>query len=174
MSLATLNVWITQIGHPCQIGDNIQWFVHIVDCEGKPVTWCGKSYRDIPTKCGHAEIEIPPGCYAVFASENRQDAQGHQGGFGVYGNQLTHVQVVRVNCGDHACVTLFSPSAHFCGTWFGAAIVVLLPALAASGVNPKIINAAANAVKELVAVLPADEFSKNLRAFLPRAAQDAT
>jgi hypothetical protein len=30
--------------------------------------------------------------------------------------------MVRANCGDHACVTLFDPSLHLCGTWLGAAI----------------------------------------------------
>lgn len=166
MSLATLNVWITEIGDPCHISDTDkhQWFVHIVDCEGKPLTWCGKSYRDLEAKCGHLQVEIPPGCYAVFASEN---AQG-RGGLGEFGNLLTHVQVVRANCGDHVCVTLFSPSAHFCGTWFAGAIFAFSNGLAQ--VNPKLTKAAFDAVEALVAVLPADRFSTNVRAeFLPRA-----
>jgi hypothetical protein len=166
MSLATLNVWITAIGDPCHIIDEQpkrDWFVHIVDCEGKPLTWCGRSYRDLKAKCGHLQVEIPPGCYVVFASEN---SQGH--GLGEFGNLLTHLQIVRANCGDHVCVTLFSPSAHFCGTWFAGAIYVFGAALANAGVDPKITAAALEAVQRLVSVLPADRFSTNLRAFLPR------
>ncbi|HLX06552.1 MAG TPA: hypothetical protein VKY89_01680 [Thermoanaerobaculia bacterium] len=170
MSLATLNVWITSIGEPCHI-DSRTWFVHVVDCEGRPVTWCNKTYRDMPAKCGHLEVEIPPGCYSVFATwDPSPDIKDFPENFG---NQLTHIQIVRVNCGDHACVTLFSPSAHFCGTWFGAAIAVFLPALANTKINPQLATNALRAVRELVAALPADEFSNNLRAFLPRAAQDA-
>jgi hypothetical protein len=32
--------------------------------------------------------------------------------------------MVRVNCGDHACVTLFPPTAHFCGIWWVRALKV--------------------------------------------------
>jgi hypothetical protein len=168
MSLATLNVWITAIGDPCHIGDNINWFVHIVDCEGKPLTWCGRSYRDLPAKCGHLEVEIPPGCYVVFASEDRQGQ-----GFGEFGNQLTHVQIVRARCGDHVCVTLFSPSAHLCGAWFGGAVLRLFDALGNVGVDPKVVTAVLNGVRALVPALPAKGFDTNLAAFLPLRDRDA-
>jgi hypothetical protein len=164
MSLATLNVWVTAIGDPCHIGDTIQWFVHIVDCEGNPLTWCGKSYRDLPTECGHLEVQIPPGCYAVFASE---DPAGE--GFGEFGNHLTHIQIVRANCCDHVCVTLFSPSAHLCGAWFGGAVLALFPAIANLGVDRQLITGALEAVRSLVAVLPANTFTTNLEAYLPAA-----
>jgi hypothetical protein len=160
MSTATLNVWITEIGDPCHIVSSDRWFVHIVDCEGKVLKWCGKVYRDIPAKCGHAQIEIPPGCYAVFASENKAGE-----GIPPFGNQLTHVQVVRANCCDHICVTLFSPSAHYCGTWFANALVQHEGGLTRAGVDPNLVRGAIEAVRALVGRMPADPFSANLEGF---------
>jgi hypothetical protein len=81
--------------------------------------WCGKTYTFLKAKCGLLEIEIPPGCYTVFASMGA--------GIPPFGNQLTHVQVVRANCGDHVCVTLFSPTGHYCGTWFASALQTQAP-----------------------------------------------
>jgi hypothetical protein len=162
MSDANLNVWITAFGDPCHIIDVDEWFVHVVDCGGKVVKWCGKTYRDIPTKCGHAEIQIPPGCYAVFASHSKASAT-HP-----FGNRLTHVQIVRVNCGDHACVTLFSPTMWFCGTWFKAAIEQHIELLANAKVDQKTARAAIDAVQNLLAKIPADPFSANLEEFQER------
>jgi len=160
MSTARLNVWITRIGDPCHIDDKHQWFVHVVDCEGRPVTWCDRSYRDVPAKCGHVEIEIPPGCYTVFASLNPKGK-----GIPPFGNQLTHVQIVRANCGDHVCVTLFSPSQHYCGTWFAYAVRQNLTGLVEAGVDRQVATAAIEAVERLVAQTPIDTFSANLQEF---------
>jgi hypothetical protein len=160
MSAVTLSVWITAIGDPCHIVAEDNWFVHIVDCEGKVLTWCGKRYRDIPTKCGHVEIQIPPGCYSVFASHSKQGE-----GVPPFGNRLTHVQVVRANCGDHVCVTLFSPSLWYCGTWFKAAVEQHLIGLEKVRVEPKVARAAIDAVQNLLDKFPADPFTANLQAF---------
>lgn len=157
MSAATLNVWITAIGDPCHIASN-EWYVDIVDCEGKVLEWCGKVYRDLPAKCGHLEIEIPPGCYAVFAVENPR-------GIPPFGNQLTHIQIVRANCGDHVCVTLFAPSAHLCGSWFGTALRGNLGGLVKAGVAEQTIRAAIEAVNEVVKAIPANPFSTSLAEF---------
>jgi hypothetical protein len=160
MSTATLNCWITEIGDPCHIINHDEWFVHIVDCEGKVLTWCGKTYRDIPTKCGHAEIEIPPGCYAVFAGHSTKGT-----GIGEFGNRLTHVQIVRANCGDHVCVTLFSPSLWYCGTWFKAAIKQQAAGLKKAGVDDKTAKAAVDAVQNVLGKLRCDTFTQNLEVF---------
>jgi hypothetical protein len=180
MSLVTLDVWITPIGDPCHISD-ATWFVHVVDCEGNPVRWCTKNYLNIEAKCGHAEIQIPPGCYVVFATENATsvvttpttsqtvNTPGHIVDFG---NQLTHVQIVRANCGDHFCVTLFSPSLHFCGGWFGSAVTTLHTTLVNFGVGREIIDGAVSAVEKLLAAVPADRFSTNLQAFMPKKGTD--
>ena len=41
MSTATLNVWITDFGDACHIEDSEKWFVHITDCTGNVLKWCG-------------------------------------------------------------------------------------------------------------------------------------
>ena len=115
MGTANLQVWITQRGDPCRIATT-EHFVYVLECcTGKPLRWCGRVYSGLKTKCGHLEIDIPPGCYIVGAVESTA-------GIPPLGNCLTHIAMVRVNCGDHACVTLFDPSLHLCGTWLGAAI----------------------------------------------------
>lgn len=158
MSTARLNVWITAIGDPCHIiqeNKEEQWFVHIVDCDGKVLTWCGRKYRDIETKCGHVEIEIPPGCYAVFASHTKGGAEGQ------FGNRLTHVQVVRANCGDHVCVTLFSPTLWYCGTWFADAVRQQAAALRGAGVDEAVARNAIGAVEALLKQGKVDRFTTN-------------
>ena len=161
MSTARLNVWITEIGDPCHIiDDKDEWFVHIVDCEGQVLTWCGRKYRDIPAKCGHAEIEIPPGCYAVLASHSREGAINPP-----FGNRLTHVQIVRANCGDHICVTLFSPSLWHCGTWFKAAVEQQMAGLTRAQVDQRVARTAVEAVQNLLDKIPVDPFTKNLEVF---------
>lgn len=155
MSTATINVWITAFGDPCHIipeQSGETWYVHVLDCSGRPLEWCGRRYLNIRTTCGHAEIELPPGCYAVLASHTfvQNPATG-------FGNRLSHVGVVRVNCGDHACVTLFSPSGWFCGTWFANAIQGYAQA---GALNREVVQRAVEAIRPVLAELPADEFSK--------------
>jgi hypothetical protein len=166
MSTATLNVWITEIGDPCHIikpnpdpvtGDPLGWFVHVLDCDGKVLEWCGTTYRDIPAKCGHAEIELPPGCYSVMASHSPK-------GVGVppFGNRLTHVSVVRVNCGDHACVTLFSPSIWNCGTWFKTAIQDHTAVLVKGGMKAEVARGAVAAIDAFLKQVKIDPFTQNM------------
>jgi hypothetical protein len=125
MGTATMNVWVTEIGDPCKIDTEHQWYVHVLHCDGSFLTWCrdGRErvpYTNIKTQCGHAEFEVPPGEYLVMATWSPSAGDPHR-----LGNHLTHLQVVRVNCEDHACVTLFPPTAHFCGTWFQIALRTL-------------------------------------------------
>jgi hypothetical protein len=158
MTTATLNVWITGFGDPCHIEDKETWFVHITDCEGKPLEWCGKQFTFIPAGCGHLEVEIPPGCYTVFAGHS---AQGQ--GIPPFGNRLTHVQVVRANCGDHVCVTLFSPSLWYCGTWFAHAVATQIEGLQNAKIEPKLAHEAVRAVNALLKMLPVDTYTANTR-----------
>ena len=162
MSTATLNVWITEIGDPCHIikphGDE-EWFVHVTDCDGNVVEWCGRKYRDIPAKCGHVEIELPPGCYSVLASHTKGG-----GWFPPFGNRLTHVSIVRVNCGDHACVTLFSPSIWHCGTWFKTAIQDHTAALTKAGMKAETARGAIAAIDTFLQQVKIDPFTQNMEA----------
>jgi hypothetical protein len=160
MSTGNLNIWVTGFGDPCHIEDKEHWFVHILDCEGKPLTWCGKKYIFMEAKCGHLEVNVPPGCYTVFAGHSPQGA-----GVPPFGNRLTHVAVVRVNCGDHACVTLFSPSMWFCGTWFAHAVQTQMAGLQKANIDAKVATAAVQAVRALLEKLPPDDFTTNTRLF---------
>jgi hypothetical protein len=75
------------------------------------------------------------------------------------------IQVVRANCGDHVCVTLFSPSLWFCGTWFKAAVEQHLTDLANAKVDQRVARVAVDAVQNLLEKLTAEPFAANLQAF---------
>lgn len=119
MSEARLNVWVTKVGEPCRIDDRTQWFVHVLHCNGEILEYCGRRYANIPTKCGHVDIPIPPGCYMVVATWS--PAPGGAAPTSL-GNHISHLQIVRANCGDHVCVTLFPPTFHWCGIWWLVAL----------------------------------------------------
>jgi hypothetical protein len=160
MSTAKVNIWVTETGDPCRIS-NREYFVYVLHCNGEVLKWCGKTYAFVPrpkgqpidrsmqTKCGHLEIEIPPGCYIVGAVVNPS-------GIKPLGNHLTHIAVVRANCGDEICVTLFDPSLHICATWLGAAINTYVGGGGWGGgvqLNPNVLGAMQNAGKALDALV---------------------
>ena len=158
MSKAFLCVWATRVAKPCEIEDEKTLFVYVLKCDGKPLVHCGKKYVAMPTKCGYVEFEIPPGCYIVGAVENPN-------GIAPLGNHLTHIQIVRVNCGDRVCVTLFNPAAHFCGHWFLSAVRHHLEA-AGNAVPAETARAIRNALQPLEALvkaLPEDEVTRALK-----------
>jgi hypothetical protein len=161
MSTATLNIWITEFSDPCHIMSRKEYYVHIVDCEGKPLVWCGRDYTFMPVKCGHLEVEVPPGCYAVFGTESPKGA-----GIVPFGNHLTHIQVVRANCGDHVCVTLFVPEFGHCGTWFHQALVGHAPIFQRADIDRVLVTSATEAVQAVVRavqeVSPPTAFDRNL------------
>jgi hypothetical protein len=115
MGMAKLQIWFTAEGSPCTISerdehDNLPWEVAIMHCDGRALTWCGRRYVGIPARCGHVEIDVPPGCYVIRGGENMGvDAHG-----GVTGNHLTDHAVVTACCDESTCVTLFAPSLHNC------------------------------------------------------------
>jgi len=67
MSLGRLNVFVSELDHGCKV-DSRTWFVTIYDCDGRVFEWCGRRYVAIPARCGHLEIELPPGCYTLLAA----------------------------------------------------------------------------------------------------------
>jgi hypothetical protein len=146
---AKLCVWVTEFGDPCHIMQSETFYVHITLCDGNVLKWCDRTYSYIPTKCGMVEIEVPPGCYSVFATHTPKPGEGVP----PFGNRLTHLQVVRVNCGDHVCVTLFSPSIWYCGTWFMDAVNAYHGALEKNKIDPKLATNAAEAVNALLGAL---------------------
>ena len=122
MGTGKLQIWITSESDPCRISerdehDNLPWVVGIWHCNGQLLNWCGRKYFGMEARCGHLEVDLPPGCYVVRAA----DWMGltHQG---VWGNHWTDHGVVTVCCDQTTCVTLFAPSAHNCGVGFLGAV----------------------------------------------------
>lgn len=160
MSTARLNVWIYKKGDACHIDDATRWFVHITDCHGNVLHWCGRKYAFLPARCGHLEVEIPPGCYTVFASwtPEKEVHPPHQ----PFGNHLTHVQIVRANCGDHVCVNLFQPTGHYCGTWWDKTLTAYTPVFEAARLDLNLARAAQTATAKFVATLEPDPYAVNV------------
>lgn len=67
-----------------------------------------------------------------------------------------------MNCGDHACVTLFSPSLWFCGSWFGNALRAQRKGLIKAGVKAEATTAAADAIDAVLKHLKPDTFTQNM------------
>jgi hypothetical protein len=114
MGLGNLNIWIRyepDITWSCRVDTVNPWYVTIKDCTGRILEWCGRVYRRIPTKCGHIEIEVPPGCYILSAI-----------GYATGSNTFTAPAFVVVNCGETVCVNLLAPIVHNCGWYFTSGI----------------------------------------------------
>jgi hypothetical protein len=141
MSTATLNVWISNLGHPCSIANDegagipYHWRVAVANCDGQVVNWsegryrlhhedkwipipkhtppggtvAGWWYEMIPTRDGHVEIEVPPGCYTVVGSMHTWFDHGV-----LYGNWATDRAIVQGCCGDDVCVRLYASSFQPC------------------------------------------------------------
>lgn len=136
MGLGKLNVWVSDVADPCGTWPG-SGLMTIFDCNGILEWPCGRfltpdgqwkdvpngAYKDLPFRCGHLEVELPPGCYWVVAGY--VSVPGHY----IHLNHTTHVGIVQVCCGETACVKLFNPTIRLCWDWF----VVGLRVLAATG-----------------------------------------
>lgn len=111
MGFATLNVFVSGIDDPC-IVDNRTWYVTIYNCDGNVLEYCGKKYAVLPAKCGHLEIQVPPGCYRINAVWGYRVVKP---GLIYRANHFTDSAIVNLCCEQTACVKLFNPSAHRCG-----------------------------------------------------------
>lgn len=139
MSTSILNVWISKLGEPCKIQNDFDnsrfnWVVSIFHCDGDVLNWSEGRYRfhrddpwipikkhvppggtsgwwydSVPTKDGHVEIELPPGCYVVRATLHSWFQNGR-----LFGNWATDRSIVQVCCGEHVCTTLYAPTAQAC------------------------------------------------------------
>lgn len=141
MSTSILNVWITNLGDPCSIANDIgsgipyHWSVAVGHCNGKTLNWsegryrfnrddkwtpipfhtpaglntAGWWYEMIPTRDGHVEIEVPPGCYTVVGSMHTWFVNGV-----LHGNWATDRGIVQACCGEDVCVTLYASSMQPC------------------------------------------------------------
>jgi hypothetical protein len=143
--MSKLNVWISAIDDPCGL-DNRTWYVNVYDCDGNILQWCGRRYVVIPARCGHLEIEVPPGCYRINAVWGFSFAGG-----AYYVNHFTDSTIVHACCGEHVCVKLFNPSIHRCGVIFLRAVrdMVLQKA-----VKPEVAREVEGAVGRLLQFIP--------------------
>lgn len=102
MGLATLNVWVHDPTDPCKISDT-PWKITVTYCNGNPVEWCGHTFSAEEAQCGHAEFQLPPGCYIVrgftFLLLNK-----------IFFFSLTEHALVIVGCDEAACVHLYTPT----------------------------------------------------------------
>jgi hypothetical protein len=157
MSVARLNVWVTAVGDPCRIDTDHQWFVHVLHCEGDILEWPkGNKYINLPTKDAHLELDIPPGCYMVAATWSPGPVSAAPTSLG---NHISHLAIVRANCGDHVCVTLFPPTFHWCGIWW---LVALREAIARKAVPANAAKPALQAVEKLLEQVPRDPFTEKM------------
>ena len=145
MGMARLNVWVSDRDDPCAISDRT-WFITIYDCDGRVLTWCRRRYLVMPARCGHLEVEVPPGCYRISAVWGFGPTER-----GLWGNHFTDSAIVQARCDETVCVRLFNPSIHRCGLIFLRAVQDLvkqkdIPGRVAKGVQA--------AVEELVALAP--------------------
>jgi hypothetical protein len=110
------------------------WVVAVFDCNGRVLNWSegrwrfhrddpwtpiplhtppggilGWWYDSIPTRNGHVEIEVPPGCYVLRGSMHTWFLNGI-----LYGNWATDHGIVQACCGDEPCITLYAPTAPAC------------------------------------------------------------
>ena len=118
MGMSKLNVFVSELGDPCRVSQRT-WYVTIYDCHGQVLRHCGMPYLLLDAHCGHLEVEVPPGCYTVQAVWSYSVVVPGQ----VYrANHFTHKAIVQACCGGHACVTLFNPKVHECGTIYALAV----------------------------------------------------
>ncbi len=144
MGMSKLNVWVSAMDDPCGI-DNRTWYVTIYDCDGNVLEWCGRRYVILPAKCGHLEVEVPPGCYYLKAVWSFSILGGL-----IHVNHFTDAAIVQACCGQTVCVKLFNPSVHRCGIILLRAIRNLVQQKAVKPELAKQHEAALNAVLALI------------------------
>jgi hypothetical protein len=141
VSTSILNTWITEVGEPCTITNNpwvvvvlhcdgrvLNWsegryryrrddpWIPIQshplrDLSGNPTGPEGWWYDGIPSRDGHVEIEVPPGCYSLRATSHTWWLHGI-----LYGNGATDRAIVQASCGQDVCANLFASSIYACWT----------------------------------------------------------
>ncbi len=153
--MSKINVWISSTGNPCEI-TNEQFYVEVLHCNGKILEWCGKRYAYLPTKCGHLELEVPPGCYIIRAAHWIMKDHPY------VGNGVTHYGLVNACCEHTYCITLYNPGVHVCWGSLGFALNMLVKDNVLTGE----VNKAMDAIKKEIDKLPITNFEKeNVKAF---------
>jgi hypothetical protein len=109
MGMAKLNVWLSESENPCKISDRTH-FVSIFTCDGRLLEYAGRKYFLIKADHGHLEVDVPPGCYYLLGASKECE------------NAYTDAAIVRVGCGETACVTLWLGTLSRCLRRLNAAL----------------------------------------------------
>ena len=134
MGKARLNIWVRDKN--CRVIKR-DGHLHIYNCLEEQV-FGGWVIAD-----GHAEVEMPPGCYIVVA--------GMQGG-NIYSDRTVSI----VGCGDEACVNLILPNFEENDPRVAPAMAAPVKLLAMGGCAARLIPAlAVHAVREKIDPKPA-------------------
>ena len=145
--MAKLNIWVSGMDDPCTVDDRT-WYVTIYDCDGNVLVWCKKRYVVLPAKCGHLEVEVPPGCYYIKAVWNYWVVKP---GVLYRANHFTDAAIVQARCDETSCVKLFNPSEHRCGD----ILVLALHDLARhKAIKPELAKRVEEAVNEALKPIP--------------------
>jgi hypothetical protein len=176
VGVARLNIWLSGVGNPCSTF-NGKGRITVLDCHGILVWPCGRyldargrwepvphgRYHNLPFRCGHLEVEVPPGCYWVVSGGVWPAERG------IHFNNTTHVGIIEVSCDQTACVKLFNPTLRLCWDWF----LVGLRVAAAGGEGPEIardrvdeLERLAEAILEPVERAPIEETAERVLAEL--------
>lgn len=174
MSTSILNVWITNLGDPCSIPNDVgsripyNWSVAVAHCNGKVLNWsegryrfrkddpwipipkhtppglneAGWWYEMVPTRDGHVELEVPPGCYVVVGSMHTWFVNG-----GLRGNWATDRAVVTACCGEDVCATLYASSMQPCNVILYEFVIPML--VRQGAIKPAAAEEATRAMKAL-------------------------
>jgi hypothetical protein len=146
MGMAKLNVWISELDAPCSISDRT-WYVTIYECNGDVLRWCRREYAVMPARCGHLEVEIPPGCYYIKAVWGFRPVLP-----GIYwANHFTDTAIVQAGCDEKVCVRLFNPSVHRCGYIFLRALRDLV---AQKAIKPEVARQAEEGIEAALQQIP--------------------
>jgi len=152
MGTARLDVWVSELGDGCRIHPTRLWYVHVLQCDGSLLVHGDTTFTNQVTTNGHVALDVPPGQYLVVATWSKGNGTAEH-----LGNHLTHMQIVRVNCGDSACVYLYAPTLHLCGHHFLKAIQ---EQMANAALDPKVAGNAIQAVERLLRTIEPDPIAE--------------
>jgi hypothetical protein len=156
---------------------NVDWVVSIFHCDGEVLNWSEGRYRfhnddawipikkhvppggqsgwwydSVPTRDGHVEIEVPPGCYVLRATLHSWFQDGK-----LFGNWATERAIVQACCGDDVCATLYAPTAHACHIML---FDIVYPLLLKRGLVDKKAEKAIKTVADLLKAAGASDFEQ--------------
>jgi hypothetical protein len=162
MGVAKLNIFVSDVADPCGTW-NGGGRMTIFDCKGI-LNWpCGRyrapdgtwqpvpngHYENLPFRCGHLEVEVPPGCYWAVAG------YASPGPKWIHLNYTTHVGIVGVRCDETACVKLYNPTVRLCWDWFWIGLRMLTLPRSEPPLDPEKVKRLEELANDLLREIPA-------------------